>query len=290
MFGYIVTNQKELKIKDFEQYRKYYCGLCRALSKRHGAKGQLSLSYDMTFLVILLTGLYEPANSTGTARCVPHPVKKHEYIVNEFSEYVADMNVILTYHKCIDDWKDEKKLIKKIYADLLISKKSPLNDTYKSKIEIIVKRLNRISELERENSDDIDELSGCFGDIMAEICAVRKDEWEQTLRTFGYYLGKYVYILDAYDDIEKDIKDKCFNPLISRLANNKINDIKSVSKDSWQDMANWAKEVLVIMAAGMAKEFEMLPILQDVDILRNIIYSGIWSSYYRATDRRLKPD
>lgn len=290
MFGYIVTNQKELKIKDFEQYHRYYCGLCRALKKRHGAKGQLSLSYDMTFLVILLTGLYEPENISGTSLCVPHPIKKHEYIMNDYSEYVADMNVILTYYKCMDDWQDEKKLARKLYADMLISRKSPLYEGYREKTEIIAARLKQINELEKAGSDDLDVLSGYFGDVMAEICAVKSDEWERTLRTFGYYLGKYVYILDAYDDIEKDIKEKCFNPLISRLAKGPVNDIKSISMEDWQHLADWTKEVLMLMAANMAKEFEMLPIIQDVEILRNIIYSGIWNSYYKVTNKRCKKE
>ncbi|MGN0395830.1 MAG: DUF5685 family protein, partial [Coprococcus sp.] len=255
MFGYIVTNQQELKLKDFEQYHRYYCGLCRALKKRHGAKGQMSLSYDMTFLVILLTGLYEPDNISGESRCIPHPFKSHEYIVNDYSEYVADMNVILTYYKCMDDWNDEKKLIRKLYADMLLSKSSPVHENYKEKIAVIVSKLKSINELENAGSDDLDTLSGYFGDVMAEICAVKHDEWEKNLRTIGYYLGKYIYILDAYDDIEKDIKEKCFNPLISRLAKGPIDDIKSISVKEWQHLADWTKDVLMMMAANMAKEF-----------------------------------
>ena len=63
--------------------------------------------------------------------------------------------------------------------------------------------LKKISELEKENSDDLDRLSGYFGDVLAEIFAFRKDEWEDNLRKTGYYLGKFVYILDAYDDMGK---------------------------------------------------------------------------------------
>lgn len=286
MFGYIVTNQQELKIKDFEQYHRYYCGLCRALKQKYGAKGQMSLSYDMTFLVILLTGLYEPDSISGVARCIPHPVKSHQYIMNDYSAYAADMNVILTYYKCMDDWQDEKKLIRKLYADRLLSRKSPLYTCYEEKINIIISKLQAINELEKAESDDLDRLSGYFGAVMAEICAVKHDEWETSLRAVGYHLGRYVYILDAYDDIEKDIRDKSFNPLISRLAKEPVNDIKSISVKEWAHLADWAKEVLMMIAADMAKEFEMLPIIQEVEILRNIIYSGIWNRYYEVTDKR----
>lgn len=92
MFGYIVVNQQEMKFKEFDEYHRYYCGLCRALKEDQGAKGQLSLSYDMTFLVLLLTGLYEPSEERGTKRCVVHPMTKHEYARNLYSDYAADMN------------------------------------------------------------------------------------------------------------------------------------------------------------------------------------------------------
>lgn len=107
MFGYICINQPELKVKDYEAYRGYYCGLCHELKKRYGRIGQMLLSYDMTFLVILLTGLYEPEESREYHRCIPHPVRKHMQIQNEITGYAADMNVLLSYRKALDDWKDE---------------------------------------------------------------------------------------------------------------------------------------------------------------------------------------
>lgn len=212
MFGYIVVNQQEMKFKEFDEYHRYYCGLCRALKEDQGAKGQLSLSYDMTFLVLLLTGLYEPSEERGTKRCVVHPMTKHEYARNLYSDYAADMNRILTYYKCMDDWTDDKKLFRKLYAELLIPKKelekedSRLYD-YRQKIDTIADRLAKISGLEKENSEDLDRLSGYFGEVLAEIFAVRADAWEENLRKIGYYLGRFVYILDAYDDIEKDRKN-----------------------------------------------------------------------------------
>lgn len=76
MYGYIVVDQPELKFREFDKYRSYYCGLCDSLAEAHGLKGQISLSYDMTFLVILLTGLYEPETIYSEERCVTHPLRK----------------------------------------------------------------------------------------------------------------------------------------------------------------------------------------------------------------------
>ena len=155
-----------------------------------------------------------------------------------------------------------------------------------------MENLKAISELEDAGSDDMDALSGHFGNIMAEICAPNHDEWESYLRTIGYYLGKFVYIMDAYDDMEKDIGAGNYNPFVCRLAHELDVDVQSVGVDNpiepgkWQDLAEWTKDVLMMMVAPLAKEYEMLPIIENVGILRNIIYSGIWEAYYATTNRR----
>lgn len=295
MFGYVVVNRPELKIKEYDEYQRYYCGLCSSLKDRYGVKGQISLTYDMTFLVMLLTGLYEPDNNCGSRRCIAHPMQKHSYVKNSYTDYVADMNVILTYYKCIDDWEDEHKLTRKLYADMLMRGRGSkiLSGEYADKIKVITENLRHISELESTGSDDMDALSGHFGNIMAEICAPNHDEWETYLRTIGYYLGKFIYILDAYDDIEKDIGSGSFNPFICRLAKDMGVDVQSVGTSSpvgterWKELADFTYEVLMMMAAPLAKEYEMLPIIENVGILRNIIYSGIWEAYYITTNRRI---
>ena len=119
MFGYVVVNKPELKFREFDVYRAYYCGLCHSLSKRHGLSGQLTLSYDMTFLVILLSSLYEPEHSVTSKRCIVHPLKRQSIISSEFTDYVADMNVILSYFKCLDDWHDDRSVLKLAYSKLL---------------------------------------------------------------------------------------------------------------------------------------------------------------------------
>lgn len=294
MFGYIVVNQQEMKYKEFDEYHRYYCGLCKSLKNCKGTRGQISLSYDMTFLVMLLTGLYEPEEEKGIRRCVAHPLTKHEFIKNKYSEYAADMNIILTYYKCLDDWQDEKKVFRKLYSGVLMNEKdtSEAGDFYKyeKKIKVISEKLKEINELEKENSDDLDKLSGCFGEVLAEIFAVNSDEWEENLRRVGYHLGRFVYILDAYDDMEKDIKKGSFNPLISRLDGFSGNDPSVISVEEWEKLSVKIKEMLMLAAADSAREFEKLPIIKNVEILRNILYSGIWNSYYRVTAKRLNKE
>ena len=109
MFGYIAITKAEMKFRDFDIYHAYYCGLCKDLKERYGRSGQITLSYDMTFLIILLSGLYEPPAEDSIRNCVAHPFQKHAARTNEITQYAADMNIVLSYYKCLDDWTDEHK-------------------------------------------------------------------------------------------------------------------------------------------------------------------------------------
>ena len=207
MFGYVVMNKPEIRFKDFDLYRSFYCGLCRELREKYGISGQITLTYDMTFVVVLLSALYEPPTQKGTTRCVIHPVCKQPVRKNAATEYGADMNVLLTYYKCMDDWEDEKKFAALGYGKILQRKNNRLSRRYPEKAEKIRKLLEELSQMEKAGETDIDKMSGCFGRIMEEIFAWKTDVWEGSLRRMGFYLGKFIYILDAYDDVEKDVKN-----------------------------------------------------------------------------------
>ena len=116
------------------------------------------------------------------------------------------MNVFLAYYKCEDDWKDEKKLLSLLYGNLLRGKEKHAEERWRKKVDTIVSLLNELSEMEKAGEENIDCISGCFGKIMEEIFAYRADLWEPTLRRMGFFLGKFIYLMDAYDDVEEDIK------------------------------------------------------------------------------------
>lgn len=273
MFGYITINKAELKFKEFDLYHAFYCGICRDLKRRYGLGGQLSLSYDMTFLAILLTGLYEPETIRGDCKCIVHPLERHPTRNNVFTEYAADMNVLFTCYKCNDDWEDERKFRKLVYGKLLESKAGRLKQEYWEKVRKISLLMQEFSEAEKSKNADIDTLSGLFGQVMAEIVAVKEDEWAASLRRLGFFLGKFIYLLDAYEDVESDIKKGTFNPL--------------KKKYECPDFEEECKTILMMMSE-CCREFETLPILENVEILRNILYSGVWSRYEAVHRRRMQ--
>lgn len=277
MFGYIAINKAEMKFKDYDIYHAYYCGLCKCLRECCGIRGQLTLSYDMTFLIILLTGLYEPETKRESVHCIAHPFKKHIAYRNEFTEYAAAVNLILTYYKYRDDWNDEGRRKSYIAARLLHSRMKKIRRKYSQKIAKTAAELKKISLLEQKNEQNIDVMAGLFGNIMAELFAYRQDEWEPSLRKIGFFLGKFIYLMDAYEDVEDDIRSGNYNPFKDAFQNDK-------------DFAEHCRQLLTLMMAECSREFEKMPILLHADILRNILYSGVWCRYTQVTNQRSGQD
>jgi hypothetical protein len=274
MFGYVNINKPELKVKDFYKYKAYYCGLCRTLRSKYGPLGQMTLSYDMTFLIILLTSLYESNTPVKKKRCVVHPVRKQQILCNEITEYVADMNIALTYHHLLDDWRDEKSIPGISGAKVLEHSYKKIRRKYPRQCDKILECLNNLEACEKRQETDLDTVSRCFAELMSEIMVYRKDPWEETLRKTGFYLGKFIYILDAYDDIEKDRKKGSYNPLLT------LTDHENFETD--------CRNMLVMMMAQCSREFEKLPCLNDAEILRNILYEGIWIKFNKISEERAK--
>lgn len=267
MFGYVTANKPELKIREFARYKGYYCGLCRCLHKRHGRLGQMTLTYDMTFLILVLSSLYEPKTQELRKRCLIHPGKKQYMLCNEISEYAADMNVLLTHDHFQDDWEDERKLSGFLGMKAFAGKKKRIEKKYPRQAGKITDSLKELAQLEGENCTDIDSAARPFGSLMGELFVWREDAFQDILRPMGFYLGKFIYIMDAYMDIVDDKKKGCYNPFI-----------KESEKQGFEERVHRILDGTLRMAIA---EFEKLPCEQDLAILRNILYEGVWTKSER---------
>ncbi len=272
MFGYVSAHKPELRMREFYKYKAYYCGLCKVLREKYGFLGQVTLTYDMTFLVILLTSLYESDTKREERRCIVHPAKKQKMLFNKITEYAADMNIILTYYKLLDDWEDERSKVGYLGQQAYRRAFRELKKLYPDKCEVIRKCLEELHQCEVKNEANIDIVSRCFGELMGELFVYQKDTWEETLRQMGFYLGKFIYILDAYDDIEKDIEKKNYNALIA------------LSKQEGFDEK--CEEMLNFVLAECSHHFEKLPCVEDVEILRNILYAGVWDKFNQKRKKK----
>lgn len=274
MFGYVIINKQELKLRELDVYQSYYCGLCKTLKDKYGWKGQISLNFDMTFLALLLSGLYEPETQEVIDRCLLHPVKKRLKRLNDCLDYTAKMTIVLAYYKCADDWLDEQRMTRRTYQQMLKKTYFNIAKEYPEKIKVIEDCLNQIHVYEQSNHQNLDDIAGCFGKVMAEICTYQKDIFYDDLYQMGFYLGKFIYLMDAYDDIEEDIKKKSYNPFL-----------KDYAKDNFDESCY---SILEMMISQATLSFECLPIIENVEIMRNILYSGVWTKYELKKKKRLE--
>lgn len=274
MFGYITISQPDLKFKEYDIYRGYYCGLCESLKNKYGQRARLALSYDLTFLGLLLSALYEPRTTAIYEKCIFHPFKKQLKYQNECLDYAAKMTIVLSYFKCEDDWMDEKKWTSACYQKSLKKAYQAIQEEFPTKTKQIEAALMRIHTLEKQENINLDEITNCFGEVMGLVCSYREDEWQRTLYQLGYDLGRFIYLMDAYDDLEKDFEKKRVNPL-AKLAEK-------------PDFESYCHDILEMMMARVTESFEYLPIVENVAILRNILYSGVWQKYVLKQKKEAK--
>ncbi|MGN0708199.1 MAG: DUF5685 family protein [Faecalibacterium sp.] len=276
MFGYIIPNQSALEPQAQARYRSAYCGLCRRIGQRHGLRGRLTLSYDLTFLDLLLCSLYEDIVQCeqGIGRCPIHPLRGTAWRAADPTDYCADIGLALHYYNAKDKWQDDHSLAGLACQKMLEDERAKAEQLWPRQCGAIRSCLDKLARYEAAGSQDLDAVSGCFGALMAELFDYRQDHWSPELRSIGFHLGKYIYLLDAYDDLARDLCKDAYNPL------------RSLSRQPGYEQE--MKEIFELLLAKCAQGFERLPCIQDADLLRNILYSGVWLKYNCKTARDAK--
>jgi len=266
MFGYVTANLSELSKEEKQRYNAIYCGICRRIRMQSGQSARLGLSYDMAFLAALLMSLYEPEEESGKRACSLHPVKPRSWVDNVYIQYAADMNVALSYYNCLDDWQDDGKHSARITAQMFSRHLPEIEQRYPRQCAAIRDCIARLSELEQQNCGNPDEPAACFGQLMGELFTYEEDLWTPTLRQMGQALGRFIYLLDAALDYDKDAKKGKYNPYLAM--------------GTGKDWSRW-EDYLVLTMGRCTEHFERLPLVQDKMLLDNILYSGVWVNYRR---------
>ena len=270
MFGYIAPVLSGLTEEQKQRYRAFYCGVCHALMKRHGQTGRLSLSNDMTFLALLLSSLYEPESFLARSRCAVHPVKSHEYLSSPMIDYAADMNALLFFWKCEDQRMDDRSLRGKAGEALFRKPAEKVRSLWPEQAEGVEKALKALWEEESSSTPDPDRLCNLSGEMLGSVFVPKtSDTWSPVLRSVGNGLGRFIYWMDAWEDYDADIKKGRFNPL--------------KGYHDRPDYESFCLETLELLVAEATESFEILPLEQDLDLLRNVLYSGVWQRYTLKT-------
>lgn len=206
MFGYIVCNKEKLAKQEIDRYQGIYCGLCKSLEHQFGQLSRMSLNYDMTFLILFLSSLYEPPEEEIDFRCSVHPLHMKKAITNKYTDYAADITIALSYYKCLDDWQDEHKHLQRHYAEKIEKNYRDVKARCPRQCKVIETEIAKLTELERSAVSLPDDAVNCFGRLMAELFVYDEDFWSSSLRSFGYELGRFIYLMDATMDYKKDLK------------------------------------------------------------------------------------
>lgn len=266
MFGYVIADLGRLNEEQRTRYHSVYCGLCRALSGTYGAAAALALTYDMAFLTLVLAALYEPEETSGSARCLRHPVHAQRWTRTPFTDYAAAMNCLLAYENCRDDFEDERSPAAAAAMRLLAASAKKAAAAFPEQAGAIRRALLAIAQAEQDRTAYSEAPANAFGELMAELFVVRHDRWEPALRQFGRCLGKLIYFMDAACDLARDRRRKQYNPLAL------------LGVQTGTDF----QPQLELLAGDTAEAFSRLPIVQDAALLENILYTGVWLRYHAA--------
>ena len=272
LLGVMTVRKEELRFREFDRYRGFYCGLCRAIGKRCGTVCRMALSFEMTFEAMLLTALYEPETREEKHRCGLHPVHKRLMLGNEAIDYCADLSALVSYYDLLDGWEDERRLDRLAESQLLKRAALRAGEALPRQRQAVEHYVAALHEVERANDPNLDAAANLTGEMLGELMVMREDVFARDLREMGFYLGKFIYLCDSYEDIEHDARRGSYNPLTSRSGQ--------------EGFAESCEQMLGDMMARASQAFERLPILQDAEILRNILYSGVWLRFENATERR----
>lgn len=281
MFGYIKPLSPELKVKEQEAYRAIYCGLCKQLGRVYGPFVRMTLSYDFAFLAMLAIGVKGEMTEFRQERCMVHPLKKRNICQeNESLDLSAAMATILLYHKLKDNLADGNAAEKAACMAAL-----PFAQTAYEKAaarvphlaEIVQEQMEQQSVLEKEQCSSIDRASEPTAKIMEAVLGGLSDHPTQqiVLKRIGYLLGRWVYLIDALDDLNDDIKNDNYNPF-------------RYCKEDAETAQEQAVGSLYMTIAEIIKAYQLLEVTHFDGLLSNVFELGLKNSVDKIREKQQK--
>ena len=262
MFGVAVARLDQIDEAERDRYQAFYCGLCRSLKERYGQVSRAALSYDLVFFAILCDSLHDASERSGNAHCIAHPKKQMPFIMSSWTDRAADLSVALAYHKCLDDVVDDDSLKAKAASVLLKSSYEKAYARIPHLCDAIAYSMERTHILEADPDTPPDAVALEFGSLLGELFGDDQGLWSDTMRQFGRELGQFVYLMDAAVDFQADSRNGSYNPFV-RLDT------------SPEQM----RAILMNLIGAATHTFEKLPIIDDVHLLRCVLYAGVWQKF-----------
>jgi len=271
MLGYVSVSKDQLSESELEIYRGYYCGVCKSMS-RYGQFPRFALTYDSVFLALVLAALDEKKEEITQEHCIVHHIKKNPVVRHSDAiDYAADMLLLLAYYNFLDDKKDEHRLRGTIGEAALKKSYELLSAKYHRVSSEIEWGIEDLTELEKERSESLDKTAGAFGSILGSVFTgyLEDENVNRILGELGYNLGRWIYVMDALDDLDDDKKSGSYNPLIYRDGG-----------------AGGAEDTLYNYLGRVSAAVDLLAIKKNKGIIDNVVLLGLRG----RTDSLLKSD
>lgn len=275
MFGYITVDPASLPEAQRKRYEGCYCGLCRAIGKQCGFFCRCTLTYDMVFLTLTLHSLYEPPEVTENLPCPAHPFRKKQSWRSAVSDYAADLNVMLALLKAEDDWVDERRAVKRLEMGFLRRSAGAASERNPRAWSAMTEAMALLGDIERRRDPNPDAGGNAFGAMLASLFLWRDDRWANDLRQMAHSLGRFLYLLDAVLDRESDRKRGLYNPALCLQSDGATE----------EDL----RDILLLLMADCTAAWERLPLVGDAELMRSILYTGVWSQVSVITGDEKRP-
>ena len=230
MFGYVRPFKGEMLVKEYDAYKGVYCGLCKALGTHYGVLARFALSYDCTFFALLALNERGAALRAEKKCCTCNPLKKCTYIcpanedaaAGECYKRAAALCVIMTVYKLRDNAEDEGFFKSQAARFLNLLTKRAMKKAerdYPGIAEAVGKMTAAQKEAEQAETVSVDRCAAPTAELLEQLFAGLSEEEMQrrVLGQLGYFLGRWVYLMDAADDLPEDLKEKRFNPFVDKL-------------------------------------------------------------------------
>lgn len=269
MFGYLRPESSELKVREYELYKSVYCGLCKSMGKDYGIITRLTLSYDCTLLAMFAISVKGECSHVKDGRCVVNPIKKCRFCSSEGEgfRFAGAVSVIMTYYKLYDTISDSgffKRCAARILKAFFRHSYKRAEKAYPYIASSVREMLERQQQAEH-NESGIDAASDPTASLLSELCKSLSDDdmQKRILSTFGYYLGRWIYIMDAADDLDKDMKRNNFNPFRKHIS------------DDISDTMSYCNDVLNMTVSQLVPAYDLLELNSYKEILDNVMYYGL---------------
>lgn len=275
MFGYVRLFKPTITMGEYEQYKGIYCTLCKRLGKRYGVLSRFTLSYDMTFLALLQMALEEKDADFCPSRCSFNPTKRCLKAQNTTAiDRAADIGTVLAYYKLRDTLADEG-IGKKIGAWCALPFAKSAHKKAKKNVphvdQAVAQMMAAQADVETCKTASIDQAAEPFALLLQTLAAetAADDTQKRVLERFGYCLGRWVYLMDAVDDLADDLKKGRYNPYILSRR------LKADDEDRIKETRNYSLFTLNACLAECKAAYDLLEIRRFDGILRNILEEGM---------------